>query len=138
MNNSTQLRKVMKSAYFRRNNQQLPGPTRSARLSGNGFMHPSLPPSYGRRWKGMQRTQKMMTRKSRNKQNTCRFKSKKKQNLNAQSMMEKIPPNRQNADGYIMRRDSERSNKFVTDDVLRSFGVLASDYSEYDGFTLNT
>lgn len=30
-NDSTQLRKVMRSAYFRRNNQQLPGPTRSAK-----------------------------------------------------------------------------------------------------------
>ncbi|VDM98189.1 unnamed protein product [Onchocerca ochengi] len=31
MNNTTKLRKVMKSAYFRRNSQQLPGPIRSAK-----------------------------------------------------------------------------------------------------------
>ncbi|VDM20708.1 unnamed protein product [Wuchereria bancrofti] len=124
--NSMQLRKVMRSAYFRHNNQQLPGPTRSAKLSGNGFMHPSLPPSYGHRWEEMQ---KMMTRNKQNKQNICRSTSSKKQNLHAQPIIEKISHNRQDKESDSMRRDSERSGKFVTDDVLRSFGVLASDYS---------
>ncbi|CAG9535720.1 unnamed protein product [Cercopithifilaria johnstoni] len=133
MNNNTQLRKVMRSAYFRRNNQQLPGPTRSAKLSGNGFMHPSLPRGYGYgdRWKEMQGTQEMMARKSRNKQDTDYFKIK-KQNLNAQPMTKKISSNRQSKKSYAMRnslKDCERSSKFVTDDILRSFGVLASDYS---------
>lgn len=102
------------------------------RLSGNGFMHPSLPPGYGRRWKEMQRTQEMTTRKNKNKQNTHRSKSKKKQNLNTQPVMEKISSNKQSKQSYIMRnslRESHGNTKVVTDDVLRSFGVLASDYS---------
>ncbi|VDO35419.1 unnamed protein product [Brugia timori] len=121
--NSMQLRKVMRSAYFRHKNQQLPGPVRSAKLSGNGFLNPSISPSYGHHWKEMQE----MT--MRNKQNTYRSISYKKQNLHAQPIMGKISYNRQDKESDTMRRDSERSKKFVTDDVLRSFGVLASDYS---------
>ncbi|KAL3990921.1 BTG family protein [Acanthocheilonema viteae] len=130
-NNSTQLRKIIRSAYFRRNTQQLPGPTRSVKLSGNGFMHPSLAPGCGRRWKEIQRMKEMMITSSRNKQNTNH--SKNKRNFNIQRMMEKIsfPSNRRNKKPYVMRNsliDCETSSKFVTDDVLRSFGVLASDY----------
>uniref|UniRef100_A0A0R3S093 Ras-associating domain-containing protein n=1 Tax=Elaeophora elaphi TaxID=1147741 RepID=A0A0R3S093_9BILA len=131
MNNSTQLRKVMRSAYFRCHNHQLPGPTRSAKLSGNGFMHPSLPPSYGRQWKRMQKKQGGMKKNSRNKQNTYSSESK-KQNLNTQPMKEKISSNGKDKKNYAKRnslRDCEKSNKFVIDDILRSFGVPASDYS---------
>ncbi|KAM3727607.1 Protein Tob1 [Dirofilaria immitis] len=131
-NNNMQLRKVMKSAYFRRNNQQLPGPIRSAKLSGNGFMHPSLPPGYGHKWKGMQGTQEMILRKNKNKQKIHHSRSKKKENLNVKPTTEKFSPKKQNKANYIMQnslKESERNSKFVTDDILRSFGVLASDYS---------
>ncbi|VDN03676.1 unnamed protein product [Thelazia callipaeda] len=49
-NDNKQLRRMIKSAHYWYKNQQLPGPTRSAKLSGNGFMHPTLPPSYNRKW----------------------------------------------------------------------------------------
>ncbi|OZC04930.1 BTG family protein, partial [Onchocerca flexuosa] len=132
VNNTTKLRKVMKSAYFRRNNQQLPGPIRSAKLSGNGFMHPSLPFGYGRKWKEMEGRQEMMSRKSRNKKKIRHSRSNKKQSLNAEPTMEKFSSNRQNKADYIKQKsskNSERSSTLVTDDILRSFGVLASDYS---------
>lgn len=91
-------------------------------------MHPSLPPGYGRKWKEMERAQEI-TRKVGDKQNKHRFTTQKKQNLDFQPTQEKFPPNEQNKKKYIAGKESKKSTKFVTDDVLRSFGILASDYS---------
>lgn len=94
-------------------------------------MHPSLPPRYGRRWKEMQGTPEMMMRKNRKKRNTDHSRNNKR-SLNTQPMGEKISSNRQNKKSNSMQnllKDCEKSSKFVTDDVLRSFGVLASDHS---------
>lgn len=101
------------------------------RFSGNGFMHPSLPPSHGRRLKRMRRKQERMMIESRNRQNTSDSKREKRK-PSAQLMIKEISfNNRRSKKNYMQNslRDCEKSSKFVTDDVLRSFGVLASDCS---------
>ncbi|VDK68716.1 unnamed protein product [Litomosoides sigmodontis] len=131
VNNNTQLRKVIRSAYFQRNIQQLPGPSRSAKFSGDGFMHPSLPHSYGRRLSKMKRKQKQKMIGSKNRQNT-RNSKREKRKPTAQPMTKKILlKNRRSKRSYMQNslRDCKRISKVVTDDVLHSFSVLDSDYS---------